>query len=187
MNGALSDSIVLNTRPINDLDWIRLDSWDNRRISDYNVTNYRTPETTKNPYYVWPYHHKLYDLQNIQEGQGGGMNPDLDTLLTRREQVNLPADRLNEKVTFIRYVDFLPPPPTPQYSEIDNQKFLVQTTTPVDPQVLFDPRFDRYGVNARHNIRTSDEFFRKIAMLDNGYRKKSKYIKQSRLHISNPT
>lgn len=169
----ISNQIVINTRPVNDPHYVALDTNDNKRINEFQIDNLRTLDYTKNPCYLFPRDHKFYDLQGIDEGKGPGMDPDLDSVLTRGHIVPLPADRLQEKVTFIRYVDFLPPINRPIY----HNKFLVSTSIPVDPQINFEPEFDIYGVGTKNYQRLSDEYFRTVAGKSNCYRVPSKYVK----------
>lgn len=169
-------NIHQNNRSINDPGYINLDTKDNQKINQWQMKNFRTIEYTKNPHYWFPEHHTFYDLQGIDEGQGAGMNPDLDSNLTRGNWVNLPDDRLQEKVTFIRYIDYYPPMvfhPT----EFDNNRFFVSTSISDDPQRNFNPEFDRYGVCTRHFNRFSDEYWRKLANKSNKYRKPAKYYR----------
>ena len=139
------------------------------------MANYRLQKYTRNPNYLFPQYHKLYDIQGIDEGQGPGMNPNLDSALRHSNMVNLPDDRLTEKVTFVRYVDFLPDYVlNPEYA---HDRFLVSTTIPIDPQRRFNPEFDRYGVNCRHYNRLTDEYFRQMGNKSNKYRKPAKYYR----------
>lgn len=165
-----------NTRPINDPKYIQLDTQDNQKISNWQIKNYRTVQYTRNPHYLFPEYHTFYDLQGIDEGQGAGMNPNLDSELTRPNWENLPDDRLSEKVTFIRYIDYLPPivfVPT----EFDHNRFFVSTSISDDPQRNFEPEFDHYGVCTRHYNRLSDEYWRRLGNKSNKYRKAAKYYR----------
>lgn len=175
-NDTSFPTINNNTRSINDEKYIRLDTMDNKNISDYQVKNFRTFQYTKNPKYLFPIHHTFYDLQGIDEGQGAGMNPNLDSELTRPNWENLPDDRLSEHVTFIRYIDYLPPmvfKPT----EFDHNRFFVSTSISDNPQRNFEPEFDFYGVCTRHYNRLSDEYFRHMANKSNKFRKPAKWYK----------
>jgi len=167
----IPNQIHINTRSKNDFGYIGLDTADNKHINKLQTDNYRTTKYTKNPCYYFPMQHKLYDLQNITEGQGGGMQPELDSILRIGHKVNLPEDRLQEKVTFIRYIDYLP-----RTRSIDHKRFLVSTSLSVDPQERFLPEFDIQGVNCRHYVRYSDEFFRDIVHKSNKYRKRAKVV-----------
>lgn len=168
-----SNRIAINTRSINDFEYVGLDTNDNQKISQLQTDNYRTTQYTRNPCYYFPRDHKFYDLAGIDEGKGPGMDPDLDSVLTRGHMVPLPADKLQEKVNFIRYVDFLPAINRP----IDHNRFLVSTTIPVDPQVNYNPEFDINGVNTKHYQRLSDEYYRDLAGQSNKYRVPAKYLK----------
>ncbi len=169
----MSRRIFINTRSINDYDYVGLDTRDNKRISEFETANYRTQEFTRNPNYLFPFDHTFYDLQAIDEGKGPGMNPDLDSRLTRGNVVVRPPDRLAASVNFIRYVDFLPPIETP----IDHNKFFVSTSLSTDPQRKFSPTFFRPGVNSKHFHRMTDEFYRDIAHHSNATRLPAKYIR----------
>ena len=162
-----------NTRPINDFRYVGLQTQDSKRESDYKVKNYRTTEYTRNPQYHFPIQHTMYDLQNIDEGKGPGMNPNLDSALQRAHFQDKPADRLQEAVSYIRYIDFLPCETLP----IDHNKFLVATSLSTDPQHSFNPEFYRPGVCARNYGRFSDEYFRKYANKSNKYRLPSKIVR----------
>lgn len=168
--------IAQNTRPINDYKYVALDSIDNYRVNDYRLQNYRTERTTKNPNYISMHgNHKQYDMQGIMEGQGGGMNPDLDSYLTRGNWVNVSNDNLVEQVGFVRYIDFLPPTIIP--TEFCHEQFLVSTSISDDPQKNFEPEFDQYGIQCRNYQRYSDEYWRKMANATNKYRFPSKYYR----------
>jgi hypothetical protein len=174
----MNPRILHNTRSINDRKYIILDTQDNARINKFQTDNFRTTKYTKNPKYYYLPNHQIYYLQSISEGQGAGMNADLDSSLTRGDVINLPDDRLTEKVTYIRHVDILPPKIT--YSktyEFDHNKFLVSTTISDDPQREFNPEFHMGGVNTTNYIRPSDEYWRNYAKKSNKYRFPSKYYK----------
>ena len=157
-----------NTGTLNDSDNILLHNQTNRRQSDYTLHNFRTPEYTKNPEYLYPQFHRLYDLQNVTEGQGAGMNPNLDSSLRHSEFTNLPDDRLNSRLTMIRYIDFLPPHIAG--TEFDHSRFLVSTSISDNPQRMYNPLFFQPGVSARNYSRPSDECLRAIAQKMNSYR-----------------
>jgi hypothetical protein len=123
--------------------------------SDYRVTNHRTTEYTKNPNYMFK-KDELYDLQGIDDGKGPGKNILVDDKLTRGNWEPRPDDKLNEKVTFIRYVDFLPE----KDKNIDHDQFLVSTSLPKKPQTQFCPQFDKYGINTRNYQRKQDLYFK---------------------------
>lgn len=173
----MSHQINANTRPINDFKYIQLSGNDNYKINQLQMANYRLPQytgntsylyrPTRNKYGKYSQEHTLYDLQGIDDGQGAGMNPDLDSELTRGNMVNLPEDRLVEKVTYSRHVDILPPVLIPEFL---HHKFLVATTISHNPQDNFEPEFDIYGVCCRHYERPSDEYFRTIGKKSNKYR-----------------
>lgn len=167
---SVDNLIQLHTRSNMDPNYVILDTLDNKKASNWQTSNYRTLEYTKNPNYRFPQYHKLYDLQNITEGLGPGMNPDLDSDLTHGNIVNLPNDRLSEHITFVRYADFLPVCQVPEFNQ---NAFLVSTSTSVDPQRRFNPEFNRYGVNTRNYNRFSDEHYRTIAGKTNKYRFRS--------------
>ena len=172
----MSRTIHNFTRSINDPQYILLDTQDNQHINQYQTQNYRTAQYTRNPKYWFPQYHAFYDLQGIDEGKGAGMNPNLDSELTRGNLVNKPDDRLTEKVTFIRYVDFLPPVvfrPT----EFDHNKFFVSTSISDFPQTNFNPEFDFYGVCTRHYDRLSDEYWRQLGRKSNKHRVPAKYYR----------
>jgi len=166
--------IFQNTDLLNDNKYVHLEADDNKYVSNWQIDNLRTYKYTKNPNYYFPVHHKLYDLQNIDEGKGPGQNPDVDSQLTRGNVVNLPEDRLQEKVTFVRYIDFLPNKTIPLTK---NNKFLMSTSISVDPQKNYNPEFNICGVNTKHFNRLSDEHYRKIVNKSNKYRLCSKIQK----------
>ena len=163
------------TRSINDPEYVQLSAKDNQQIHNYQVLNYRVPKYTRNPGYRYPNTYPtthtaeriFYDLEGINDGQGAGMNPDVDSELTRGNWVNLPSDRLTEKVGFIRHIDILPPVFLPEYA---HKNFLVSTTISVNPQENFNPEFYLPGVCTRHYQRPADEYFRTIAHKSNKYR-----------------
>ena len=172
-NTLANPSVQANTRSQNDFEYVKLSANDNYRINKFQLSNYRLPQYTRNPHYLYPNTngpaelHTFYDIHAIDEGQGAGMNPDLDSHLTRGNMVNLPEDRLVEKVTYSRHVDILPPVILPEFL---HYKFLVSTTISHNPQENFNPEFDIYGVCARHYQRPSDEYFRTIGNKSNKYR-----------------
>ncbi len=171
--GYLSNRIFIDTSTLNDDGYSQLSTKDNQKRSKLALDNYRTVEFTKNPKYLFPFDHVFYDLQAIDEGKGPGMNVDLDTKMTRGNFVVKPAEKLQEKVNFIRYVDFLPPKNIP----IDHKKFLVSTSLSIDPQRKFNPVFHRQGIQTNHFNRLTDEFYRDIVHKPNNYRLPAKYIR----------
>ena len=167
--------INAQTHPLDDKKYKILQANDNLEINKYTVKNYRTVDYTKNPLYRFPYHHKLYDNQNITEGLGPGMNPNLDSMLTQSEFSTFPDDRLVEEVTFQRHVHILPDCVTvPEYM---TNKFLVATTVPIRPQARYNAEFDIAGVCTKHYQRFSDEYYRKFVPQSNKYRLPSKYYR----------
>lgn len=164
-----------NTRPNNDFAYIMLHHEDNMRRSDLHLQNYRHVAFTRNPDYYFPDNHKLYDLQNINDGKGAGNNPNLDSALQRVHIQTKPADKLSEAVEYVRYVDFLPV--NTIEPEWDHDRFLVSTTIPIDPQNRIQPQFDFYGVNCRNYNRMSDVYYRKLGDQNSKFRKRSKYYR----------
>lgn len=167
-----TNKILQNTRSINDPRFLDLDTMDNAKISSLQLANYRTKKYTKNPKYYFPFDHKLYDLQGIEDQKGPGVNPDMDSYLTMGHIVPRPIDRLAEKVKFYRYVDYLPT--SIGFKWYKQPYFLVATDVSVNPQKKFNPEFDIYGVNTRHYNRSSDEYYRKMVNKSNKYRLQSK-------------
>jgi hypothetical protein len=146
----------LNTRSIQDKNYIKLENLDNQKISQNILQNFRTSQFTHNKQYYFPQLHTLYDLQGIYTGRGAGMNPSLDTKLRYSTQVNLPADKLSNYVTFQRYVDYLPSKQI-SYAKFNTNTFLLATTVSNDPQRYFSSEFDRIGINTHHYLRLSDK------------------------------
>jgi hypothetical protein len=136
--------------------YIEQDTLDNINQSFHQMKNYRTPQYTNNNNYHFK-KDQLYDLQGIHDGKGAGRNVMVDDKLTRGNLEPRPNDKLNEHVSFIRYVDFLP------NKDININKpksFLMSTTVSAEPQKRFCPTFDVYGVNTRHYNRRSEKYFK---------------------------
>jgi len=160
------------TTPNDDPGFITLHAQDNSKISNYRIKNYRTMNYTRNPCYTFPYQPTLYDNIGISEGQGAGMNANLDSTLTRGELTNKTGFNLHERISFSRYFDYLPNYQRPFYNTFD---FLVATNPPVNPQKYYNGVFATGGVGCRNYNRISDEAYRSIGLLTNETRKVSKY------------
>ena len=127
-------------------------------MSNYLVQNYRTKSYTHNPKYLFNASenncgkqlHTQYDLQNVDEGQGAGMNPCLDSHLRFSQPSVLPADRLSTHVRFVRYIDWLP---VYESKELEQNRFIVGTTIPKNPQKNYNPDFDIQGITCRDYAR----------------------------------
>ncbi len=152
--------ININTRSINDRDYVALDACDSNRQLAYNILNYRLQQTTRNPCYLFPRDHTQYDLQNITEGQGAGMNPNLDSKLTRAHPVPRPADRLAERVGLNYHFEYLP---CHQINEFDHQAFLVSTTISDNPQAGYNPNFEIHGIGTRNYGRLPETYIKSYA------------------------
>ena len=135
--------------------YIKVDTIDNKNINYLQTKNYRTTQYTKNSNYLFK-KDQVYDLQGIHDGKGPGRNVMVDDQLTRGNVEPRPNDKLAEKVSFIRRIDFLPS----SHREVNHNKFLVNTTLSTRPQTSFCPQFDVQGVNCRHYGRKTDKYFK---------------------------
>lgn len=163
--------INMLTTTVDDPGFVDLKAHEDYKINEYTLQNFRTMNYTRNPCYTFPFQPKLHDHLGIAEGQGPGMNPNLDSELTRGELSNKTGFNLHEKVSFGKYFDYLPNYQTPFYN---NKGILIATSPPVNPQKYYNGVFQTFGVNTRNYNRLSDETYRSIALLTNETRKKSK-------------
>lgn len=99
---------------------------------------------------------QLYDYQDINHGDGPGVNVDADDKLTRGNIVSKPIDKLAEKDFFDPYRIILPT----QVIPIRQAKFLVSTSLAADPQKKYDPYFDIAGLNTRNYARKPDTYYK---------------------------
>ncbi len=152
---AHTDQTYQNTGLQAERGYIRRDTLDNKKGSNLQIKNYRTTKYTKNPKYLFK-SDQIYDLEGITNGYGPGKNIMVDDKLTRGNMEPKPNDRLAEKVTLIRHVDFLPI----RHKQIYHDKFLVSTTLSTQPQTSFCPQWDRTGLNCRHYNRKTDNYFK---------------------------
>jgi len=152
---AHTDQTYQNTGLQAERGYIRRDTLDNKKSSGLQTKNYRTTQYTKNPTYRFK-QDQVYDLQGIHDGKGPGRNVMIDDKLTRGNMEPRPNDKLQEKVTTIRYVDFLPV----HHKKIHHDRFLVSTTLSTQPQTSFCPQWDRQGINCRHFNRKTDLHFK---------------------------
>ena len=152
---AKTDEINKNVGLQAETNYITVDTQDNKNINYLQTKNYRTVEYTKNPNYLFK-KDQYYDLQGIHDGKGAGRNIETDDKLTRGNIDPKPNDRLSEKVTFIRRVDFLPI----KDRNINHDKFLVSTSLSSRPQSSFCPGYDVYGINTKHYNRKPDLYFK---------------------------
>ena len=152
---AKSDQLLQNSGLQAEKEYIKVDTQDNKNINYLQTSNYRTIKYTNNPDYLFK-KDQVYDLQGIHDGKGAGRNVNIDDKLTRGNLNPKPNDRLSEKVTFIRRIDFLPS----KHKKITHNKFLVSTTLKSKPQSSFNPSYDIYGVNCRHYKRKNEYFYK---------------------------
>ena len=152
---SISEAYILPTEDKYNNRFAVAETQQSKKVSDYNVTNHRTTEYTNNPNYLFP-KDQLYDLQGIDNGKAPGKNIMVEDNLTRGNLEPRPGDKLNEKVTFIRYVDFLPD----KDKNIDHDEFLVSTSLQKKPQKKYCPQFDIYGINTRNYQRQEDLYFK---------------------------
>lgn len=152
---AKTDQIYENVGLQAEKNYINVDTQDNKNINYWQTKNYRTTEYTNNPNYLFS-KDQIYDLQGINDGKGPGRNIMVDDKLTRGNTEPRPNDRLAEKVSFIRRIDFLPA----KHKKITHNKFLVSTTLSSRPQTSFNPGYDIYGVNCRHFQRKNDLYYK---------------------------
>ena len=145
---------------------------DNKKKSDYLVTNYRN-NNCKDKFHNTPFSGEMsvYNGLGVSNGYVGGCNIIADDNVTRPLIHSKPEDKLQERVTQDRY--FIPLPPTQGnvYNIQDNGicnfdthtnkcGFLTSTTVSSNPQGGYNPVMDRYGVNSRNYNRKDDNHYK---------------------------
>ena len=126
----------------------------NKAYSDYKITNYREHyDDCKKDFKTFD---DIYYRIGISDGYIGSCNIDVDSKITRGKFYSMPLDKLNDKVTSERHMIYLPN----KDKNIYHKKFLTSTTHSNNPQKLFDPSFDIYGISTSHYKRKNDSFYK---------------------------
>jgi hypothetical protein len=124
------------------------------------IDNYRLKKYTKNKNFFFK-KDQIYDLLAIDDGEGPGKNPDLDSKITRGNLQTKPISKLAEKTNWERQrKEFVTE--KINKTQFTHDPFLVGTTISNNPQKNFNPGFDIYGINTRHYVRKSDRYYKSM-------------------------
>lgn len=126
----------------------------NKAYSDYKITNYR--QHYNNCKKDFNNFNDIYYRIGISDGYTGACNIDTDSNITRGKFYSMPLEKLNDKITSERHMIYLPN----NYKDIYHNDFLTSTTHSHNPQELFDPSFNIYGVSTSHYKRKQDSFYK---------------------------
>lgn len=159
------------TRGINDIEYINLQTNDNKNINSLDLEDYRTRPCDYKDYGEKLNHPSFYYQRAVYPGHIGKCTVDQDSKITRSYITPLPDDKLSEIDIQFSYI------PITQYSsqkilgeldnnykvngELDNNKFLLNTMPSKKIQQRYRSDFDRAGVNTRNFARSNDVLFKK--------------------------
>ena len=147
--------IMEQNRLINDPCYLRQRTLQNKNESDYRITNHRDHRCVKKMGNFDTFHY-LYDHTAAKDGYIGKCTVDGDDQLTRGNLTPKPIDRLAESV-----------PPELNYNylginnrDITNVDHFVSTTLSVDPQIGYNPVFNREGIDSRNYNRKQERYYK---------------------------
>ena len=148
--------ILEQNRLINDECYLRQRVLQNKNESDYRVTNLRDHQCRKEVKDFTTFHY-LYNHQGVEDGYVGKCTVEQDNNNLRFGNLTpKPIDRLAESVPIewkYQYLDISTKP-------ITSVKHEVSTTLSVQPQIGYNPVFNREGIDTRHFQRKNERFYK---------------------------